>query len=202
MYIRKGLMLMPIFSLLLCSALQAQDEGILHFLVGNVRVDGQKATPGMKIKQGATVETGPESIAEIRYGHETGLRIREKSRVKIDRPASAYRILLAHGTLLSLVRHKTDFEVLTPITTAGVRGTTLFVHVPDDTTAYVCTCNGKVELRDGDRSLKTVSAAHHEPYRIQGRPGHLRMEAQGMLIHTDVEIFEQRYRLEQEESEK
>lgn len=195
---RKVLILFPALSLLLCSALQAQEEGVLHFMTGDVRVNGQKAALNAKIAQGATLETGPESVAEVRFGHETGLRIREKSRVKIDRPASAYRILLAHGTLLSLVRHKTDFEVQTPITTAGVRGTIFFVHMPDDTTAYICTCNGKVELRDGGRSLKTVSAAHHEPYRVHGRPGGLRVEPQGMLDHTDVEIFEQRYRLEQE----
>ncbi len=179
-------------------SLQAQEQGILHLLVGDVRVDGKKAVPGMKIEQGVTVETGETSIAEIRYGHDTGLRIREKSRVKIDRPASAYRIFLAHGTLLSLVKHKTNFEVQTPITTAGVRGTFFFVQVPDDTTTYVCTCNGTVEIRDRDRVLKRVSAPHHEPYGLRGRPGHLTLEPQGMLDHTDIEIFEQRYRLEKE----
>jgi ferric-dicitrate binding protein FerR (iron transport regulator) len=199
MHTRKAFILLPALSLLLCPALQAQDEGVLHFLTGDVRLNGQKAALGAKIARGATLETGPESVAEVRFGHETGLRIREKSRVKIDRPASAYRILLAHGTLLSLVKHKTEFEVQTPIATAGTRGTVFFVHVPDDTTAYICTCNGRLELRDGGKPLKTVSAAHHEPYRFHGRPGDLRVEPQGMLDHTDLEIFEQRYRLEQEE---
>jgi ferric-dicitrate binding protein FerR (iron transport regulator) len=186
-----------LLSLSLCSALQAQ-EGVLHFLAGDVRVDGRKASLNAKIGRGAVVETGPGSIAEVRFGHETGLRIRENSRVKIDRPASAYRILLAHGALLSLVKHKTDFQVQTPIATAGTRGTIFFVHVSDDTTAYICTCNGKLELQDGDRTLKKVSAAHHESYGIHGRPGSLSVEPQGMLNHTDAELFEQRYRLEQE----
>lgn len=198
MPVRKVFILSSVLSLLLCPALQAQEEGVLHFLVGDVRVDGRKAALGAKIGRGAVVETGPESIAEVRFGHETGLRIRENSRVKIDRPASAYRILLAHGTLLSLVKHKADFVVQTPITTAGVRGTSFFVQVSDDTTVYVCTCNGSLDLRDGDRTLKKVSAAHHEPYGIHGRPGRLSVEPQGMLNHTDVELFEQRYRLEQE----
>ena len=185
------------FVLLLGVPVLAQEEGVLHFLVGDVRVDGKKATLGMKIGRSVTVETGAASVAEVRYGHETGLRIRENSRVKIDRPASAYRILLAHGALLSMVKHRTDFEVQTPITAAGVRGTFFFVQAPDDTTTYVCACNGTVELRDGKKMLKKVSAAHHEPYRLHGRPGQVVIEPQGMLDHTDKEIFEQRYRLEQ-----
>ena len=191
------LILCSAFVLLLGIPALAQEEGVLHFLVGDVRVDGKKATLGMKIGRGVTVETGAASVAEVRYGHETGLRIREDSRVKIDRPASAYRILLAHGALLSMVKHRTDFEVQTPITAAGVRGTFFFVQVPDDTTTYVCACNGTVELRDGKRMLKKVSAAHHEPCRLHGRPGQVVIEPQGMLDHTDKEIFEQRYRLEE-----
>lgn len=185
--------------LLLHSGVQAQEQGILHFLTGDVRVDGKKAVLGMVVGQGATVETGPGSVAEIRYGHDTGLRVREGTRVKIDRPASAYRILLEHGALLSMVKHQTVFEVQTPITTAGVRGTFFFVRVPDDTTTYVCTCNGTVELREGARVLRKVSAPHHAAWGIHGRPGSLALEPQGMLDHTDLEIFEQRYRLEQEE---
>ena len=195
---RKLTLSISIVSFCIGSVLHAEEEGIMHFLSGKVRVNGEKATVGMVIHKGVTVETGPESVAEIRYGHETSLRIREKSSVKIDRTAKAYRILLAHGTILNLVKRNSEFEVRTPNTIAGARGTIFFVHVLDDTSAYICTCNGTVDLRDGERVLKTVSASHHRPYRIYGKPGQIAMEDQGMMMHTDVEIFEMRYRMEQE----
>ena len=197
--------LFPMHLLLWCFVLtspiqvQARDLGVLHFLAGDVRVDGRPAHLNMKIPTGTTVETGPGSIAEVRYGHETGIRIRENSRVKLDRPGSTYRILLAHGTILSLVKRKSVFEVKTPLAIAGVRGTVLFVHVSDDTSAYICTCNGKLDLLDGDRLMKAVSATHHKAYGLRGRPGNLVLGPEGMQMHTDVEIFEQLYRMEQEE---
>ena len=195
---RKLTVSISIVSLFIGSVLHAEEEGIMHFLSGNVQVNGEKATVGMEIHKGVTVETGPESVAEIRYGHETSLRIREKSSVKIERSAKAYRILLAHGTILNLVKRNSVFEVRTPVAVAGTRGTIFFVHVLDDTSAYICTCNGTMELRDGERVLKTVNASHHRPYRIYGKPGQVDMEDQGMMMHTDVEIFEMRYRMEQE----
>lgn len=194
---RPRFLLIPTIFLFLWTPALAQEAGILHFLAGDVRVDGKKAALGMKIPRGATVETGEASIAEVRYGRETGLRIREKSRVRIDRPGAAYRILLAHGALLSIVKHRADFEVQTPVTTAGVRGTFFFVQVPDDTTAYICVCNGRVELRDGEKVLRRVSAAHHEACGLRGRPGGVALAPAGMVNHTDTEIFEQRFRLEE-----
>ena len=76
---RKLTISISILSFCIGSVLHAQEEGILHFLSGTVRVNGEEATVGMGIHKGVTVETGPESIAEIRYGHETSLRIREKA---------------------------------------------------------------------------------------------------------------------------
>jgi len=115
------------------SGLSASDSAIILFMQGDVKVKSAQsqvwmsAEKGMVLSKGDNLKTGPESWAEIGFDKDfkNSVRIQEKSHV-VFTDIGAIKINLIQGELRSLVENlskNTIFEIKTPVSICGVRGT-------------------------------------------------------------------------------
>ncbi|MEJ2053085.1 MAG: FecR domain-containing protein [Calditrichaceae bacterium] len=171
-------------------------QATVQFIIGDAQVDNQPAKIGQKIKNQSIISTGDNSMIEIRMGKYSGSQIRENSRVRIIMDKSGWNIHSYRGAALSLIQPGTNFKIEGPSSVIAVRGTIFYVHSYDDSSQYICTCNGTVDILNDTTLNKTVSAYHHEGYVATRSDGSQILEAAPMKEHTDLEIFDFMYRLE------
>lgn len=148
--------------------------------VGDVRVAGAPAQPGMAIAEGQQVETGangsavlaladgsrvkvpPSSLAEILASRGPGASDAQASRLAADGWfTGAMRMLRGSVEVLAAkVRRGPPLEVDTPTAVVGVRGTQYRVALDADTQATRSeVLEGKVKLESPQRSVGTDIAA-------------------------------------------
>jgi len=138
----------------------------LYYFLGSVTVDNIQATLGQQVNSGSKIVTAKESVAEVKIGEETGVRIREESEVIIYLSSAGWEVQLVKGAALNIVKKGTKYAMRSPAAVAAVRGTIFYAHAYDDSTTYICTCNGKVDILSENQVLKNVSFAHHEGYNV------------------------------------
>ncbi|MBU4376558.1 MAG: FecR domain-containing protein [Candidatus Omnitrophica bacterium] len=111
----------------------SQDNGIILFMQGDVKVKSEKsdawldAKKGMILLKGDSLKTGPDSWAEIGFGKDfaNSVRVQENTHV-IFTDLGATKINLIQGELRSLVEKLSKnriFEIKTAVSVCGVRGT-------------------------------------------------------------------------------
>ena len=132
----------------------------------------------------------------MRLGKHSGTQIREKSKVEIANDNSSWGIIVHQGAVLNLVKPGTNFNVKGPAAVIAVRGTIFYTNIYEDSTQYICTCNGSIAILDDANINKTVSASHHEGYTAALSDKGQTLEPTPMKEHTDLEIFEFMYRIE------
>lgn len=109
------------------------DNGIILFMQGDVKVKSSKSDAwmngqkGMVLTNGDNIKTGANSWAELGFGKDfkNSVRIQENSHVILT-DLGAIKINLIQGELRSLVEKlskNTLFEIKTPVSVCGVRGT-------------------------------------------------------------------------------
>lgn len=114
-------------------AAQSYDNGIILFMEGDVKVKSDKsdawldALKGMVLVKGDNLKTGKKSWAEIGFGKDfrNSVRVQENTHV-IFTDLGATKINLIQGELRSLVERLSKnavFEIKTPVSVCGVRGT-------------------------------------------------------------------------------
>lgn len=115
------------------SASSSTDNGIILFMQGDVKVKSAKsevwvnAEKGMVLSNGDNIKTGVQSWAELGFGKDfkNSVRIQENTHVVLT-DLGAIKINLIQGELRSLVEKlskNTVFEIRTPVSICGVRGT-------------------------------------------------------------------------------
>ncbi len=111
----------------------SQDNGIILFMEGDVKVKSEKsdawisAKKGMVLIKGDNLKTGGKSWAEIGFGRDfkNSVRVQENTHV-VFTDLGATKINLIKGELRSLVEKLSKnavFEIRTPVSVCGVRGT-------------------------------------------------------------------------------
>jgi hypothetical protein len=169
----------------------------LIFVLNEVQVNNKPAKLGQIIPTDALITTGKESYAEIRMGAQAGIQVRENSKVQISLGQKGWDVVSHKGAALSLVRKGSKYRLRSPAAVMAVRGTIFYVNTYNDSTQYICTCNGTVDINHDNVTSKSVSASHHEGYSVvKTETGHV-LEPTAMKEHDDLQIFEFMYRLDQ-----
>lgn len=174
---------------LMCSGHGARAQTVTA--MGEVYINGQRATPGAVIRPGDRVLTGPESTLTLAIG-EDAFRLRSLTSVEFGGTpdstlVSGLRVLT--GALLGAFRKSAPRQVQTATATIGIRGTAIYVEA-NPVLTYVCTCYGEVELECATyRSKKRVVARDHAPNYIFSRvlSGRSIVEAP-VINHTNQEL--------------
>lgn len=168
----------------------------IYSMSGEVRINGQAATPSSSIKPGDTVQTGGNSQLVFAIGSQAMI-LRGDSNLQVQAPAEASAsnsliggLRLLTGKLLSVSRNA-PMRLQTSTATVGIRGTGYYVEADPEQT-YFCTCYGSTEIQatDDPQSLERVTAAHHDrPLYIVKDGGTGRNIRNAPFVnHTDQEL--------------
>ena len=194
--------LLLVFSIMLsCNQIQkVVVENItpkVHFLIGEVNINGNPAKYGYTIQDGDIIETGSKSYLEAYFGKQSAVRIREESRVVFN-ISDKIVLNVQKGKVLNILEKKSKYTVKTPTAVAAVRGTIFFASVLDEKRTYFCACNGTIAIEDNQhKELNKLSSSHHMPNIYELENDDVGISDAGMQEHTDLEIFEFMYRLDQ-----
>mgnify|MGYP003340216624 FL=1 len=159
--------------------------------MGEVYINGQRASPDTVIRPGDRVLTGPESTLTLAIG-EDAFRLRPLTSVAFggtpdSKLVTGLRVLT--GALLGAFRKSAPRQVQTTTATIGIRGTAVYVEA-NPVLTYVCTCYGEVDLECVTyRSKKPVIARDHTPNYVFARvlSGRSIMDAP-VINHTNQEL--------------
>ncbi|HKJ85165.1 MAG TPA: FecR domain-containing protein [Spirochaetia bacterium] len=144
--------------------------GTIEFLQGDVRVNGRPADFGLQVAVGDWIQTGPNAAADIVFDRANVFRLGPNTVARLNLGASRQEVDLKFGSMSAVfdrvrtLSGRGTFDVRTPTTVGGVRGTSFFFRVIDGETTYVCTCNGTLELSPFGRDSFLESATRHSAY--------------------------------------
>lgn len=158
-------------------------------LRGEVRVNGEPAQTGTRVRGGDVITTGENSEAVFVWARDAAL-VRANGRVEVagGRAASLFRVV--SGALLTVFSTGTPRRIQTPTATIGIRGTAVYVEVEPSRT-YVCTCYGTAELAavDDPSARETVRTEHHdEPRYVMAHGAPQMIMGAPVINHTDAEL--------------
>jgi len=129
----------------------------LMHLSGTVQINGKMAHQGDEIALYGELTVGEKSTAIVRFNRGNVAEIRANSTVKFSTTRSKeHSLRLFAGTIWSFLEDGASYEIDTGNAVAGVRGTVFFTEVKRDGDAYVCACDGVIELADENRKLLRV----------------------------------------------
>ena len=168
----------------------------IYFIFGNVQVNGQTAKINQILTENDKLSTGPESSVEMILDPQTGVQLRENSEADVKFKDAGWQLDVKHGAVLNLVARGTRYNLKSPLAVIAVRGTIYYTHVYNDTSQYICNCNGTIEIDYGNE-IKTVSSSHHTPYSLEGHGPGSTIQSDVMKEHDDVQIFEFMYRFDE-----
>ncbi len=176
------------------------EEGRVSFVSGEVFINNNRGDVGDTVREGDVVKTGDNSEAEIEIRDYAVFLIKENSTVLLEDVFSSPKVEVKKGWFLAIIKRETLFEVGTPLVLAGVRGTVLFVNVLNDEEAYLCDCNGKVDLEDtatGD-VVQNIVSNYHKAFTLNRRSDGLGIERAKLLYHNDSDILQMADRFNRE----
>jgi len=149
---------------------------------GAALINGEPATPGMALRAGDTVVTGPGSDIVFVAGRDAML-VRQSSNLALAE--DGFRLVT--GAVLGVFAPRRRKNLHTVTATIGIRSTAVYLEA-DRTRTYACTCFGETVLAPADSSAReTVRPAqrHGEPRYITARSV---APAPPMRNHTEAEI--------------
>ena len=176
------------------SAPAPQSRATVVFFEGAVKVDGAPPEIGMALASKVLVETGPGASCEIVFDGKNAIRVSQNAIAALDFSGIIKEVSLKKGGLTSVLRKLgkitgTDsYRVATPTAIAGVRGTSFCVWV-DESSTYVCACNGTVRTIDTKGSNEQVlSAAHHVARNYLKKGDVIGIAPAGVEHHSDMSV--------------
>ncbi len=159
---------------------------------GDVRINGRPAVPGMDVKAGDVVATGPDGEA-VFVVYRDAFLVRASSRVEMQGSAGALLVTglrVVTGAILSVFPPGERKTIRTATATIGIRGTGIYVEAEPART-YVCTCYGEADLEpvDDPAERETVRTIHHDEPRYVMAKGMPQMIMKAPVVnHTDAEL--------------
>lgn len=154
-------------------------------LSGEVLVNGKPAQPGMPIRAGDTLKTGPDGEIIFVAGSDAMLVRRQTSASLLK---DGLRIVT--GAVLSVFAPGERRQIQTGTAVIGIRGTAVYVEA-EPSRSYVCTCYGEavLEPRADPAARETVRTMHHEqPRYIMAKGAPQMMMRAPVINHTDAEL--------------
>jgi hypothetical protein len=144
--------------------------GKLMVAKGHVTLNGHAASRGAVLKAGDRLETGHESKADVSLADGSALRLNPDTSLTLTSLGDRIRLTLAHGGVINVVHHGSDYQMLTPGAVAAVRGTVFYMEsdgTPSKT--YICDCEGSVEMINRKNQVSELHAnGHHDGVWIGG----------------------------------
>lgn len=167
-----------------------KSRGSIVFLEGEVTVDGTKAEIGQVLGPRARIETGPASTCDLVFDGRNAVRVSQNSLALLDFSRLVKEIDLKKGGVASVLKKlekltdRDSFRVTAPTATAGVRGTSFCVWT-DETTSYICACNGTVSTVDASGANEEILSSAHHTARLYTRDGGSITKVPAGLAHHD-----------------
>ena len=153
---------------------------------GAALINGEPAAPGMALRAGDTVVTGPGSDIVFVAGRDAML-VRQSSNFTLAE--DGFRLVT--GAVLGVFAPRRRKNLHTVTATIGIRGTAVYVEAERART-YVCTCYGETVLEpahDPKARERVRPAQRHAEPRFIAASGAPRMVAPApMRNHTEAEI--------------
>jgi len=153
---------------------------------GEARINGQVATPGMAVREGSTIVTGPDSDILFVAGRDAML-VRQNANLTLLQ--SGFRLVT--GAVLGVFAPRQRKNLQTSTATIGIRGTAVYLEA-ERTRTYVCTCYGETVLEPADdpgaRETVRPKLRHEHPRYILARGAPRMVTPAPMLNHTEAEI--------------
>lgn len=147
------------------SPAMAQKVGQVQSVKGTARIQVPEgsmkvASPGTAVNEGSTILTSSGAVLILRLNNGSTLTVNPGSRLKVvssqvkSGQGSSYGFNLNAGTISAKVAKLSakneQFQVYTPTTVAGVRGTDFSVSTAKDGSSIVTVDEGKVNVGNGD----------------------------------------------------
>lgn len=174
------------------SALAQQSSHSIVERVGDVHLDKQRLESAQPIRSGSLIETGPGSTLTFVIG-DSAFHVRQNSRLTVERSASSQAVValrLLTGAIVSVWGKGTPRQIITPVVTAGIRGTGTYTEIlpQEDGRTYFCNCYGVVDLVSGTQQ-RLSEAEYHQAFWAEpaAQKGQYLTPAK-LLNHTDEEV--------------
>ena len=110
--------------------------GVVEFLEGDVRINGEPVDFGYRVQLGDWVQTGPGSSVDIVFDRANVFRLGENTVAQLDIGSSRQQVDLKFGTFAAVfdrvrtLSGRGTFDLRTPTVVGGVRGTSFCVQMP------------------------------------------------------------------------
>lgn len=133
--------------------------GKITYLTGEVTVNDSPAKNGDTVAQNDRISTQDGAKIDIQLSNGTAIRLKDKAELVIANLDQTVKFNLKSGKLFSHIEPgKADgFEIETPTAVASVRGTKFLIEQTAENKAYVCVCEGTVEVKKpGEDAFKNV----------------------------------------------
>jgi hypothetical protein len=162
---------------------------------GRVQLNGEPALPGMLVKAGDVVTTGPDSEAIFIFQRSVCLLRADTRFVLTEEAADGEQKLVqvlkvAYGRMLA-VFPRGKKKIVTTTAVIGIRGSGIYVEVEKEV-SYVCVCYGTAELqaRTDPDTVEKIWSTHHDAPRYIYRSGEgKRIRVATVKNHTDDELI-------------
>lgn len=160
---------------------------------GDARINGVPAKPGMDVKAGDTVTTGPNGQVVFVVNRDAFL-VRMNSRVEVEGTlgsAALTGLRIVSGALMSVFATGERKTLRSANATIGIRGTAVYVESGEEK-SYVCTCYGEAEIvpLDEPSAAEVVRTKYHDQPRYVMRKGMPQMIMHAPVEnHTDAELI-------------
>jgi hypothetical protein len=169
-------------------------RGQVVFLEGEVRINGEATDIGALLDARARIETGPGASCEIVFDRKNALRVGQNAVATLDFSGKVKEVAIEKGGLTSVLRKlgkikgSDSFRVTTATAVAAVRGTSFCVWV-DETSTYVCACNGSVRTIDArGGNVQSLKAAHHVARVYTAAGDSIAVAPAGVEHHSDASV--------------
>ena len=156
-------------------------SGEITYVEGTVVVAGNEVDFGTTVHSGSVIQTGPNSICDIVFGGKNILRFYENTTGTID--FSQGIVNLEQGSLGAVLEkltsviagHGNRFLARSPQVVGGVRGTSFFLKIENETSSYLCICNGGMLYEDSSgENRKRIDAGHHKAFHYREVNGEIK----------------------------
>ena len=169
---------------------KTEPKGQIQQLKGSFTINGVAGDSRSIITPGDEIITGDNSRLVFYQGKDAYL-LRSNTQLALQGESDIVNTLrIISGAVLS-VFGTGQKQIITPVATAGIRGTGTYFEVEEDET-YFCTCYGKTRVTaNEDPSVsESISTTHHES------PRYIRKTSEGSVIekapvknHSDAELI-------------
>ncbi len=163
---------------------------------GYIFINNKKANLNDNIKVGDVIKTASYSYVIIKFSNGSVIRINPNSKLKIDKletkKDNTFKLHIMLGSMLSHFSKKGKYRINTKTATVGVRGTTFFTKVENETQTTICACHGNIDFSDTTHE-KLIKSDHHQVFSLnkQGFIKNVKPLIPNVLrLHNDIDIAE------------